>query len=179
MKTKFIPILPIPLLLLLTLLISGCATTYKPGAPVPKLTEIPDFPGGTRISLINAQPAVETMEISQPGTGYTVYANLHDWTDQAIRALERTLQKKGVAVAGDAQKTLKIAVTKATLSTAASGWTFRCTVVFTIDAGEGQPFTLGADDTSWKWFNACDGAIEKLVLVALHDERVLKALAAR
>ncbi len=174
MKTKFIPILP---LLLWSLLISGCSTTYKPGTPVPKLTQLPDFPAGTRISLINAQPAVEKTEISQPGTGYTVYANLHDWTDQAIHAMARTLQKKGVAVAGGSQKSLKIAVTKVTLSSAASGWTFRCTILFTIDTGDGQPFTLGADDTSWKWPNACDGGIEKLVLVALHDERVLKALA--
>lgn len=174
MKTKFIRILP---LILLSLLISGCATTYKPGAPVPEMSEIPDFSAGTRISLINAQPAVEKVEISQAGIGYTVYANLHDWTDQAIRALERTLQKKGVAVAGGAQKTLKIAVTKVTLASAASGWTFRCTVLFTIDTGDGQPLTLGADDTSWKWPNACDAGIQKLVLVALHDDRVLKALA--
>lgn len=174
MKTKFIRNLP---LLFLSSLLIGCATTYKPNAPVPKLTEIPDFRAGSRISLINAQPATDKVEISQPGTGYTVYANLHDWTDQAIQALDRTLKKKGVAVASDAGKSLKIAVTKVTLSPAASGWTFRCTVVFTIDAGDGPRFTLGADDTSWKWFNACNGAIEKLVLVALHDERVLKAIA--
>ena len=174
MKNQFFQFLP---LLLLSLLISGCATTYKPGTPVPKLSEIPDFPAGTRISLINTQPAVEKVEISQPGTGYTVYANLHDWTDQAIRAMERTLQKKGVAVAGGPQKALKIAVTKVTLSSAGSGWSFRCTILFTIDTGDGQPFTLGADDTSWKWPNACDGGIQKLVLVALHDERVLKAIA--
>jgi hypothetical protein len=174
MKTKFAQLLP---LLLLSLLISGCATTYKPGAPIPKLTEIPDFPAGVSISLINAQPAVEKVEISQPGTGYTVYAILHDWTDQAIRALDRTLKKKGVAVGAGSRKSLKIAITKVTLSTAASGWSFRCTVVFTIDTGDGQPFTLGADDTSWKWYNACNGGIQKLVLVALHDERVLKALA--
>jgi len=175
MKTKLVRLLPV---LLVCLLISGCATTYKPGAPVPKLTELPDFPAGARIALVNAQPSTEKVQISQSGTGYTVYANMHDWTDSAIRAMERTLKKKGVTVAGDSKNSLKIAVTKGTLSLAGSGWVFRCTVVFTIDTGDGQPFTLGADDTSWKWMNACDGAIQKLVLVALHDERVVKALAA-
>jgi hypothetical protein len=174
MKSKFTQICP---LLILSLLISGCATTYKPSAPVPNLTKIQDFPAGTRISFLNAQPAVEKVNISQPGIVYTIYVNLHDWTDQAISALENTLQKKGVSVGGVAQKTLKIAVTKVTLSTAGSGWSMRCTVIFTIDTGDGQPFTLGADDTSMKWYDACDAGIRKLVLVALHDERVLKALA--
>ena len=175
MKIKFIHLLP---LLLLSLVISGCGTTYKPGAPTPKTSEIPDFPKGASISFVNIQLATEKVEISQHGTGYTVYANLHDWTDQAIRALARTLQKRGVATADGAPKTLKIAITKATLSSAGSGWAFRCTVVFTVDTGDGQSFTLGADDTSWKWPNACDGAMEKLVLVALHDERVAKAISA-
>jgi hypothetical protein len=173
MKTKLLRSLP---LVLLPLLIVGCSTTYKPDASVPKLTEVPDFRAGSRVSFVNAQPATEKVEISQPGTGYTVYANLHDWTDQTIEALDRTLKKKGVAVGSGAGKSLKIAVTKVTLSPAASGWTFRCTVVFTVDTGDGNPFSLGAEDTSWKWFNACNGAIEKLVLVALHDERVLKAI---
>ena len=175
MKTKLLQTIP---LFVLSFVIAGCSTTYKPDASVPKLTEVPDLPAPTGISLINAQPATEKVEISQAGTGYTVYASLHDWTDQAVRALERTLQKKGATV-GAGQKPLKIAITKATLSPAASGWTFRCSVVFTIDTGDGQPFTLGADDTSWKWYNACNGAIEKLVLVTLHDERVLKALGSR
>jgi hypothetical protein len=128
---------------------------------------------------VNAQPSIEKLEVSQKGTGYTVYGNLHDWTQSAVEALNRALKKKGATVAPASPQSIKVAVTQATLSSAASGWSFRCTLVFTIDIGDGQPFTLGADDTSWKWPNACDGGIQKLVLVALHDERVLKALASQ
>jgi hypothetical protein len=126
---------------------------------------------------VSAQPATDKIEVSQKGIGHTVYGNLHDWTESAVQALNRALQKKGATVAAGGPKAIKVAMTQVTLSSAASGWSFRCTLVFTVDTGDGQPFSLGADDTSWKWPNACDGGIEKLVLVTLHDERVLKALA--
>jgi hypothetical protein len=163
--------------LALSALLAGCASTYVADANVPKLDEIPDIPAGARISLINAQPPAGKVEISQHGVGYTVYADVHAWTDQAIKGLKRTLQKKGVVVADGAPKSLKIALTKATLSSAGSGWSFRCTIVFTIDTGDGPPMTLGADDTSWKWKNACDGAMQKVMLATLNDERVRKFLA--
>ncbi len=174
MKTTSVLYLP---LFLCVALAVGCASNYVPGVGGLKSKETPNIPPGVRISLINDQPSIEKLEISQHGVGYTVYANLHVWTDQAIRGLKTTLQKKGVAVAEDAPKSLKIAVTKAVLSSAGSGWAFRCTVVFTVDTGDGQLITLGADDTSWKWMNACDGAMRKLLLTALNDERIQKFLA--
>lgn len=173
MKSKYIRLLTV---LLSSLLLTACATTYKPGVSLPKLEAVPNFPATAKIALINTSQATQQIEISQPGTGYTVNGNLHDWTDSTILALERTLKKKNVVVSKDDKRSLKVAVTKAALSSAASGWSFRCTVVCTIDTGEGQPFTIGADDTGWKWFNACDGAIQKLVLAILNDERVVKVL---
>jgi hypothetical protein len=157
-------------------LISGCSTVYDPGAQTPKLTEVASAAPAGSISLVNSQPAMDKVEISQHGTGYTVYAVPHEWTEDAIRSLTATLKKKGVVVVAGAQKSLKISLTKITLSSAGGGWAFRCTIVFTIDTGDGQPFTLGADDTSWKWPNACDAAMKKLVVVALNDDRVLKFL---
>jgi hypothetical protein len=166
------------LLLICSMLMVGCATNYVPNVKIPKPDEIANIPAGIRISVVNAQPATEKLEITQHGTGYTVYSNLRAWTDQAVRGLSLTLQKKGAVVTSDASKSLKIAVTKAILSSAASGWGFRCTIVFTIDTGDGNLITLGADDTSWKLLSACDGAMHKLVLVTLNDERVVKFLAA-
>jgi len=169
----------LPAFCALVLLAAGCSTTYKPGAPVPKLSGIPDTIRASQVAFASAQPSKEKIEVSQKGTGYTVYGSLGDWTDSAVRALNRTLQKKGSSATASSASPIKISVTQVTLSTAASGWSFRCTVVFTVDLGDGNPLTLGADDTSWKWPNACDAAIEKLVLVTLHDERVLKALGAK
>jgi len=74
-------------------------------------------------------------------------------------------------------KSLKVSVTKVALTEAGSGWAFRCTVNFNIEMSDGQIATLVADDTSWKYLNACDGVIPKVVLAALRDERVLKFLA--
>lgn len=160
-------------------LLTGCASTFKPDVSVPKLSGIPIDAGSSAVAIANAQPDTTKIEISQSGTGYTVYGNLHDWTEQAVQSLTRTLEKKRVATSPSAPKSLKIAITRATLSSAASGWSFRCTLVFTIDTGNGQPFELGAEDTSWKWFNACNGAMEKLVTVVLNDERVRTFISGR
>jgi len=147
------------------LLPCGCTTTFIPDSKVPDLSEISRVTGPGAIGIVNAQPDTTKIEISQPGTGYTVYGNLHDWTDKAVESLARTLKKKNVTVSPSAPNTIKIAVTEAVLCSAGSGWSFRCNIVFTVDTGECKPFTLRAEDKSWKWYNACNGAMEKLVTV--------------
>ncbi len=154
----------------------GCATTYVPDADAPSSQLVPDFPPGTRVKLINAQSSTETLLIGEAGMGRSVRGNLHDWTGQVIKAVQSTLKAKGVTVSDNADKSLKIAVTKAALTEAGSGWSFRCTVNFTVETSSGQLATLVADDTSWKYLNACDGVIPKVALVALKDEQVVKFL---
>jgi hypothetical protein len=175
MKTKS---LQVGLLLLAVSILCGCSTTYAPPPVVPNMKEIPDFTAGAKIALINAQPLTQLTNISQSGITINVYANLHEWTESLNGALMKTLRKKGVNVAGDAGKTFKVAVTKATLSMAAGGWSTRTTIVCSIEMGDGQTISLGADDTGYKWMNGVEGAERKLVITILNDERVQKYLAA-
>ena len=109
--------------------------------------------------------------------GRSVNGNLHAWTGQAIIAIRRTLEKKGVQVSDGSNKSLKVTITKAELTEAGAGWTFRCTIHFTIETSDGHVITLVADDTSWKYLNACDGVISKVALVALNDESIVNFLA--
>ena len=132
-------------------ILPGCATTYVPDADAPSSQLVPDFPPGTRVKLINAQPSTETLLIGEAGMGRSVRGNLHDWTGQVIKAMQSTLKAKGVTVSDNADKSLKVAVTKAALTEAGSGWSFRCTVDFTVETSSGQLATLMADDTSWKY----------------------------
>ena len=153
----------------------GCGTSnYIPDADAANPKLVPDVPAGTKIALINGQPATELVEI-----GKSVTVSLHAWTDQAIESIARTLKKKGVVVDGQSPKSLKIAITKAVLSSAGSGWAFRCTVDFTVEMSDGKKVSLVADDTSWKYLNACDGVMSKMAIVALKDERVASFLRAR
>ena len=157
----------------------GCATNYVPRADSPNPELVAGLPAGTKIALINAQPATEFVLIGKAGMGRSVKGNLHAWTGQAIVAIKRSLEKKGVQVSNDSNKSLKIAITQAELNEAGAGWSFRCTVHFTIETSDGQVITLEANDPSWKYLNACDGAILKTALVALTDERVVKFLSNR
>jgi len=158
------------------IILSGCSTTYVPDAGAANPKAVSDLPAGTRIALINAQPSIERVLIGNAGAGRKVYGDLHSWTGQVILALKRTLEKKGAAVNDNASKSLKVAVTKAELTEAGGGWSFRCTVNFTIETSDGQVATLVADDTSWKYLNACDGAMPKVVLATLKDDRIQKFL---
>ncbi len=169
---------PSVILLLVTVLgLAGCSTQYVPSARAPDPKLIPDIPPGKRIVLVNAQPSTESVLIGDAGMGRTVRGDLHTWTDQAIVALKAALKAKGLEVNDRSDKSLKIALTKATLAEAGAGWTFRCTIDFTVEMGDGQVLQLTADDPSWKFLNACDGAITKVALVTLKDERVVKFLA--
>jgi len=157
--------------------LSGCASSHVPKARAANPKMIPNIPAGTKVALINAQPASESVLIGKAGLGRSVHGNLHTWTDQAIIALKHTLEKKGVEVSDRSAKSLKVAITEADLKEAGSGWSFRCTVHFTIEMSNGQVITMVTDNPNWKYIPACDGVIPKIALVALNDERIEKFLA--
>ena len=93
MKTNSIQLL---VLLTCAALISGCSTVYDPGAQTPKLTEVASAAPAGSISLVNSQPAMDKVEISQQRHRSTVYAVPHEWTEDAIRSLTANAQGKGV-----------------------------------------------------------------------------------
>lgn len=163
-------------LLLAMLFLSACSTTYAPraGAADPKL--VPSIPAGKRIALVNAQASTGRVLVGDAGMGRKVYGDLRVWTDNAIVAIRKSLEKKGAVVDARADKKLKIAITKAEFVEAGGGWAFRATINFTVETSDGHVSKLIAEDHSWKFLNACDGAMEKLPLVALTDETVVKFL---
>jgi hypothetical protein len=164
------------ILLVSVVLFSACSTTYAPstGAADPKL--LPNMKAGTHVALVNAQPSTEKVLVGDAGMGRKVYANLHEWTENAITGIRKSLQKKGVVVDPAAGKSLKVAVTKAQFEEAGGGWAFRATIAFTIETSDGAVSKLYAQDNSWKFLNACDGAMDKLPLAALTDPAVVKFL---
>ncbi len=161
----------------LFLSLSGCGTTYVPDASAANPKRVPDFPAGTKIALINAQPATELVLIGDAGMGRIVHGSLHAWTDQAIVALERTLEKKGVAVNDHSGKSLKVAITEAVLTSMGAG--FRCTVHFTVETSDGRIASLVALSTYWKYLSACDRVMTNIAVVALNDQRIASFLTAR
>jgi hypothetical protein len=172
---KLNPLL-LAVLILAAAFLSACSTTYAPraGAVDPKL--IPNIPTGQRIALVNAQPSTERVLVGDAGLARKVYGNLHVWTDNALAGIRKSLEKKGAVVDANAGKSLKLAITKAHFAEAGAGWAFRATIDFTVETSDGQISKLTADDPSWKFLNACDGAMRKVPLVTLTNESVVKFL---
>lgn len=153
----------------------GCTTTTyvpSPGAVNAKL--VPDFPAGTKIALINNQPADERVQISQPPFAYTVYGSLHVWTEKAIESFTDTLKRKGVAVLATANRSLKVKVTKVELLQAGSGWAARCIVHWTVETSDGRVLTANAEQASWKFVMACDDVFSKVGQITLTDDKIVK-----
>src|SRR5207237_3045109 len=110
------------------------STVYTPAPGIPNLKEIPEFPSGLKLSLVNAQPNTEKIVLVSGG-GSTYYANLHDWTERLNKSLKETLQKRHVEVVDGAHKFLKLSIEKAVVNMQAGGFNPRCTLNWKIDLG--------------------------------------------
>jgi len=160
----------------LILAITGCSTVYVPAPGVPKLTEIPDFPPGLTVKLVNAQSKTDQTVLSEHKQ-VTYYANLHDWTQRLNESLKKTLKKKRVEVTDQAAKTLKLSIERAAIDMKAGGLNPRCTLDWTVALGDGTGIPMTVETGHWKVEDASNVAVRLACRDTLRDERVRKYLA--
>jgi hypothetical protein len=82
------------------------------------------------------------------------------------------LGKRDVTITEDAQKELKLTVTKANVY-----WGFaaiRCIVYLKVETGDGYTREFeGNNPSPWTLYRACDGAITRAVAAMLNDDMIL------
>jgi hypothetical protein len=102
----------------LLLVLSGCASekVYVPSLER-QFEPIPEFTSTKSVALSNEQPSTALVEYSSVNNHHWK-ANLHDWTDAALRMTQRELVKRGMQVGAGNPKTLKLAITSVTYETA-------------------------------------------------------------
>ena len=158
--------------ILLVTAIAGCASTYvpKPGSIDPVI--IPEIRDNQTVTLINAQPSSEIIQIGSAGMGRSLEADYQQWTDRAIKVMVKVFKKKGIGVSDGSPKVLKLAITDAQFVSAAAGWGFECTVNLNAETGEGEKFDFVGQRKDWKYVGSCNKAFTEVVSKLLSDENI-------
>lgn len=160
---------------LLVIATSGCTTTYAPAPGLADVKQIPDFPPGTQVALVNAQPATNIVLLGKfPGA--TVNANLHVWTERLVFCLRDTLKKKKVVVNDQAPKVLKVSIEKAAAKSKAGGWAFQCDLTWKVSLSDGTTLPMYLEEGHWKVEDASNVAVRRACLITLTNQQVHRFL---
>jgi len=149
----------------------GCTHYYVPQQYPLKLEMIPEFKGNQPISVKNTHTSNNIVLLGSQG-GHKWMGDLQKWTDTAVGLFKSELGKRDVIITEDAQKELKLTVTKANIY-----WGFaaiRCIVYLKVETGDGYTREFeGNNPSPWTLYRACDGAITRAVAAMLNDDMIL------
>jgi hypothetical protein len=168
---------PLLLAAFLALAVSGCTTTYVPAPGIPNVKEVPNFPAGTRVALVNAQTNTSLILLTKI-TGSTVNANLHDWTERLIGSLGETLKKKKVVVDSAAPRIMKVSIEKANVHPKAGGWAFQCDMEWKVELSNGKFVPMSVEEGHWKIEDCSNVAVRRACLLTLSNDVVRSFLSA-
>ena len=145
--------------LLLTAAVVSTGCTFHLVAEPARLdsARLSRFQGNPGVALLNAQSSTEMVEIGSAGMGRTLEGNLHQWTEATLGLLRAELAREGVAVSDASPKTLKIAISGASLTT--GGWGFRCKVQMAVTLGDGHTETVEGSRGGGNFHTVCNNSI--------------------
>lgn len=158
-------------LLLAAFCFTACATSYTPSPDRPFEAIAAEFSSTHAIALENAQPTGEEV-VSGPWR-----IDYHAWTDVALTITQRELEKRGMHVAADAPRRLKLAVEFATTET---GWVkISSTIRMRAETGDGYSAVYTGLNSSAMAANTkrqVDGAMMRVVVAMLSDPKIVEYL---
>ena len=126
---------------------------------------------GGPVDVINAQDLTGQELIGQFGF-HKYFANMHDWTDTAIKVLETELHDRNVMTTTQAEKKLKLAITDANIFQGA--FAIRCKLDLKVETGDGDTLEFTGDNNSpWTHYRACGGAVVRAVAAMLNHPNIL------
>jgi hypothetical protein len=161
-------------MLLVLLLTVGCTHYYVPDADTFRLDDIHEFSSKNAITLENAQDA--TKEVLFASTmGHDNFANLSAWTATAIEITQRELSMRGMHVADNQSKKLKLSVN--TVKGSFRPLSMRVILTLSAETGDGYVGTYTGNNQSPANINrAADGAVMRAVAEMLRDSKIVDFL---
>ena len=134
---------------------------------------VPALTSDNPIAIINAQ--TDTKEVFIGTNGLAKFTgNLQQYTDTVIETLKTELNKKNIRTSKDAEKTLKVSVTKTSLETGM--WGFGCDAYVTIETGDGYKKELVGKGGGGVLLVAVNSSVNDAVVAILNDDSVLAYL---
>ena len=151
--------------------LAACSTPYTPRPDRPFEAIAAEFTSSQSIALRNAQPNKEEVTSGRWRIDYNA------WTYVAIAIADRELKKRGMTIAGDAGKTLDLAIESAVTE---SGFVkITSTIVLKVTTGDGYAGTYTGVNSSSMMANferQIDGAMMRCVVQMLSDPRIVAYL---
>jgi hypothetical protein len=161
----------------LFIVFSGCTHYYVPQQYPVKSEEVPELRGGEELSILNGYESPHEILIGIQGA-HKWMGDMQKWTGTAKGLLKSELEKRSFIIEKNADKTLKLTVTRANIY-----WGFaaiRCILYLQVETGEGYISEYEGNNASgWTLYRACDGAITKAVTALMKDAKVMAYLTAQ
>lgn len=161
------------LLVLLVLLVGFAGCTHRIGVEQYPMKEgmVTAALGEGPVNVVNAQDSTGEELIGQLGF-HKYVANLHEWTDTAIRVLETELHDRNIMTTREAEKTFKLAITDVNFYQGA--FSIRCKLDLKVETGDGDTMEFTGDNNSpWTLYRACGGAVVRAVAAMLNHPNIL------
>jgi hypothetical protein len=157
-------------------IMSGCMSMRTDTkAPVLEADSVQNLHMKQSLAVRNVAKDVGEEEIGD-WIGWTVYGDLHDYTDSAVEATIDIMQKQGIKI-GDGGKVLDLIVTDA-LSEQGT-WKFRSTVSMTVKTGSGLVKKYTGEKghgNGYSTTSAMEMAIGQCVTQMLNDKKIISYL---
>lgn len=154
--------------------LAGCSHHYKPESATFAFDSITEFSSNKSISLVNTNPATGDVLFAEQA-GSTFHGNYREWTDTAIDITKRELTARGMNVADNKQKSLKMSVE--TVDAEFGFFVIQCIVTMKVETGDGLVRTYTGDNRSpASIFRAADGAVMRAVAEMLRDQEIVSYL---
>lgn len=153
---------------------AGCTHHYVPEADTFRLEDIHEFASKNSITLINMQGATEEM-LYASSMGHDYFANLPAWTETAIEIAQRELSARGMHVAEDQSKSLKLSIN--TVKGSFRPLSMRVILTLSAETGDGYSgIYTGNNQSPANIYRAADGAVMRAVAEMLRDGRIIDYL---
>jgi hypothetical protein len=156
----------------------GCAMSHIPKAEPVDTGTVPQIQGKGVISIVNVQSDKSVRELGRAGYG-KLQGDLFTWTDAAVQLLGTEMQKAGLSVQANGEKSIKIAVLDVKLGV--SGIDFvaalaKGNVTIKVETGDGYTKEYTGEKNAIQPPNACEKALTEAVVNMLKDGKIVEYL---
>ena len=177
MYSKYFSNSVLPCVFALFFLLVGCSN-HIPESESIEIAGLQNSGTQNSINIINDQKNDTEILIGNYGMG-SLRGDLQAWTDSAVRTLKGSIGKNGITTSDNAQKSIKIKVSEANVTTAGIPMVAslaRCKILLSAETGDGYSKTYEGINKALNPPWACDKAMASVMSSLLQDQAILAYL---
>jgi len=174
-KKQLLPICIIVCLISFVFLMGCTSRIYVTPSPQKvNVATIEEFVIMNDITIINDQPSTELMTFGI-SVGRHFQGRLNEFTDAVVESLSTELKQRGLMIAENANKTIKVGVTDAEYSEV--GFRYKCTILLRVTTDSEYATIIESDNFSPAHPDrVCGGAITLAIGELFNDKKFIEYL---